>query len=153
MKHLLTAAFVCGTLLALCIGCTSEQPKLPPRQPVRGTIKYNGQPAAGATVTFWRLPLAVDDWRAVKPMAIVEADGSFEPNSYGDKDGAVSGEYALTLIWRPSRAAPDLLNGKYADPHHPLTTVTIEEGDNELPAIELKGPPVTSAETGSPSGT
>ncbi len=129
--------------LAVVAGCAEKPKPLPTRHHVRGVIRYNGQPLEGATVTLWRIPLAVTDWKAVKPMAIVGADGVFEPSSYDDKDGAVEGEYALTVIWRPSRAAPDLLQGKYGDPHHPAAKIKIAAGENVLPDIELHGPAVS----------
>ena len=115
-------------------------------------MTYNGVPLEGATVTFWRTPVNTRDWRAVRPIAIVGADGLFEPNSYGDGDGAVKGEYALTLVYRASRATPDLFGGRYADPAEPIMVANVTEGENILPPIELKGPPLAPPRSGADAG-
>lgn len=139
-------------LFGLLAGCGRTAKELPVRYRVRGTVTYNGQPVAGATLTFWPLPLQVNDWRAVRPIAIVADDGTFEPNSYGDRDGAVPGQYAVTLIRRAARTSPDSFGGRYGDPAHPIATVTIEEGDNVLPPIALVGPVLPRLERESSPG-
>jgi hypothetical protein len=95
------------------------------------------------------------DWRTVKPQASVEADGSFQPNSYNLKDGAVVGEYALTVIWMgpPNVNGPDLFKGRFGDPAQPVLKVTIKDGDNELPPIHLTGPSVNAAAAKNLDGT
>jgi hypothetical protein len=129
-------------ITAILTGCGKKARELPVRHPIRGTVTYNGQPIEGATVTFWSVPVATDNWRAVRPIAVVEADGSFAPNSYAEQDGAEAGQYALTIIYRASRASPDLFGGRYSNPNQPIATVNILPGENVLPAIELKGPPL-----------
>lgn len=126
----------------------SQPPRqLPTRHKTKGTLTYNGQPAVGASVTFWPLPLKPNDWQAIKPKAIVAADGTFEPNSYDINDGAVQGEYAVTARWTGEEGGqgPDLFKGKYSDPNTPLAKVTITEGENTLPPIALTGPNLTAA--------
>lgn len=133
-------------LVTMTVGCEKQKPSGPPRQPTRGTLTYNGKPVKGAVVTFWRTPLESLDWKVPKPQAEVEADGSFQPNSYGLKDGAVTGDYALTVLWTGESGlpGPDLFKGRYSDPKNPVLKVTIKEGNNELPTIALSGPPVDS---------
>jgi len=129
-------------LSLVLLGCNSV-PEYPKREPVRGTIHYNGQPMIGATITFWPLPLDVSDVSRPRPIAIVQDDGSFQPNSYGDRDGAVVGNYALTVVWRRTRTSPDLFDGKYSRPLSPVATVTISPGENSLPPIDLTGTPLS----------
>lgn len=117
----------------------------PPCYPTKGTLTYNGKPAKGAVVTFWPLPLEKNDWKTVKPQAIVEADGSYQPNSYDLKDGAMPGEYAVTVLWTGETddpRNPDLLAGRCADPSRPVLKVSIKEQANEIPPIRLTGPAI-----------
>jgi hypothetical protein len=129
------------TLLACC-GCSGE----PRTYPVRGKVLYKGQPAAGAKVIFE--PKNNSDPRALRPTATVIADGSFTLSSREPGDGAPAGEYAVLLIWpdEPARGrglavkqpSRDRLRGAYSNPDKPLRQVQITEGNNELPAFELR---------------
>jgi hypothetical protein len=137
------AAF--ALIAAGAAGCSSAPPDdKPARFPTRGTVTYNGKPPKGAVVVFHPLPPEKNDWRTIKPSGSVAADGSFQPNSYDLRDGAMAGEYALTVTWAGEDGAPraDLFLNRYNDPKNPVLRVTIKEGENVLPAIELKGPPV-----------
>ena len=132
-------------LVAPLFGCGEAKPDRPPRQPTRGTLLYNGKPPNGAVIQFWPMPVAKVDWRTVKPSARVEADGSFEINTYELGDGAIVGEYAVTILWtgeNPDVPRPDLFQGRYSNPQRPVTVVKIQEGENTLPPIQLKGPAV-----------
>ncbi|HVU88352.1 MAG TPA: hypothetical protein VHD36_13610 [Pirellulales bacterium] len=136
----------------VAFGCSRAEQRLPTRHVVKGSVTYNGQPLQGATVTFWPMPVDTHDWRAVRPIAIVDSDGTFAPNSYSERDGAVPGDYAVTLIYRASRASPDVFRGRYADPEKPLLTVIVGEGENILPPIKLEGPPLARMQAEPDSG-
>lgn len=118
---------------------TFKEPPGP--QPTRGTLFIDGKPAKGAVVTFWPVPLETVTWRTVKPQAMVEADGSYRPNSYDLHDGAKPGEYLVTVLWTgpDGGPGPDLLKGKYADPKRPVLRVTIGLGDNVVEPLRLDG--------------
>jgi hypothetical protein len=134
-------------LVALVPACAGDgAADKPRRHPTRGSLTYNGQPARGARVTLHPLPLEGNDWRTVRPMAQVEADGSFQLNSYDLKDGAVTGDYALTVIWTGESGGPgpDWFGGRFADPKKAVARVTIAEGENFIPPIHLKGPPLAA---------
>lgn len=137
-----------GLLVALLAGCGQPPDTRPTRHPTKGTLTYNGKPLKGAVVTFWPLPLDKNDWKTVKPQAMVEADGSYQPNSYDLKDGAMAGEYVVTVLWTGESGGPgpDLLKGKYSDPKKPVLKVAIKEGENAIPPIELKGPAINAAD-------
>lgn len=148
MKHLI---LVCGCILlsasAGCSGSSEAVDVRPDRHPVKGTLTYNSKPAKGASVILWKLPLDLkskDAWRQVRPAATVEADGSFVPNSYDLKDGAMAGDYAVTAIWTGENAepGPDLFKGRFSNPEQPVLKVTIKQGDNVLPAMNLTGPAI-----------
>lgn len=144
---LLKSALVVGVLFHGA--CSKPQPKKPRHEvfPTKGTLTYNGQPLKGATVTFWPLFGEGEMWRRLKPQAVVEADGSFAPNSYDIKDGAPAGEYAVTVMWTGERngPGPDLLGGRFNNSQYPVMKVTITKGENLLPPITLRGPAIHPA--------
>lgn len=130
------------------LGCAEEKPDLPERQPTHGTISYNGEVPNGAVIQLCPLLIEKVDWRTVKPAGRVGADGKFSINTYELNDGAVAGEYVVTVLWtgeNPEVPVPDLFKGRYSNPGNPVMKVTIREGENELPPIVLKGPPVSES--------
>ena len=84
-------------------------------------------------------------------MGIVGEDGSFELVCGSLGKGARPGEYDVVIEWRPvsgqgkgrPQRGPDKLQGRYADPKHPLLHATVEAKRNNLPPFEL-------ADAGSP---
>ena len=137
-------AVMCAALFGGSACSTSKTTEvLPETHETRGVVTYNGLPAAGATVTFWKLPLNLrskDAWRQPRPAAKVEPDGSFVPSCFDWQDGAVEGEYAVTLVWlNPAEPSRDMLNGRFANPAKPPLTVKISPGENALPPIRLTG--------------
>lgn len=145
----------CVTLSAglLALGaCSSTADTRPARQPTHGKVTYNGQPAGGALVMLWPVPVKKDDYKQVKPQGIAAADGTFKLISYDPDDGAPAGEYAVTVRWSGPGAppGPDLLKDRYSDPNKPVTKVTIKDGQNEIPPIQLTGPAV---KTGNQKGS
>lgn len=140
----------CVVLLLLGAGCAEEKKELPVRQPTYGTITYNGEVPNGAVIQLCPLPINSIDWRTVKPSGRVDPDGTFHINTYELNDGAVVGEYVVTVLWtgeNPDLPMPDLFNGRYSNPGSPVMKVTIVEGENELPPIALKGPQVNGIPT------
>lgn len=124
-------------LLLTITACTQKPPDHPPVQPVQGKLLVKGEPAFGAVISFH--PVGNTDATAIKPQASVEEDGTFRPNSFGLRDGAPAGEYALTVFWPGGRGpiGPDRLKGRYSDPNRPVMKVTIKDGDNVLEPIRL----------------
>ena len=58
------------------------------------------------------------------------------------------GEYAVTARWPldpDQMMSPDRLRGKYLQKTSPVTTVMIQEGDNQLSPIELDGVKLANA--------
>lgn len=134
------------SILLLTIVCTGCEQELPVRFPVSGKILVNGQPAAGAKVRF----LNTDEFQKSMPVAYAETgeDGSFRLSTVEARDGALPGEYRVTVVW-PSRVqnefgetvdGPDQLGGKYATPQQPVDTVTISSGNNDLEPFQLQKP-------------
>jgi hypothetical protein len=112
--------------------------------PARGTVYFQGRPAAGATVF---LHAAVGkNVNHPTPRATVKADGTFVLGTYASEDGAPSGEYKVTVqLFKP---VPDPekndgvvprneLPAKYARSETSGLTVRVREEENILPAIQL----------------
>jgi hypothetical protein len=139
ISRLALGCVVAGSLL-VGVGCDSGG-----RRSVTGKVLYNGQPAAGATVTFVRKDSAnrLDD---TMPQGTVEADGTFTLAGPTGK-GVPPGEYIVLVEWKegagkvkgraPALGAPDRLKKKYLDPNHPQLTATVDDKTSRLPPFEL----------------
>jgi hypothetical protein len=128
--------------------------------PVHGRLEFKGEPASGATVTFFPKDAAAAA-RGVPPRAVVESDGSFWLESGDLGQGAAPGEYAVLVEWRagplrthrletakslgkkaaregkPLLIADDRLRGRYYDAAHPRLAAEVKPGRNDLPPFVL----------------
>ena len=85
-------------LLATLIGCGGNSG--PRTVPAGGTVKYKGQPLAGANVAF------LGDGKNPPALAITDASGNFTLTTTSANDGAVPGQYQVTITkLAPSKAA------------------------------------------------
>jgi len=131
--------FCVTTALALaCAACGNNG-----LNAVSGKVTYQGAPAAGAAVFFYRQ--GADLMNEPMIMGIVQDDGAFELVCGALGKGAPAGKYDVVIEWkqvsgqskgRPQRG-PDKLKGRYADLKHPLLCATVEPKSNELPPFEL----------------
>src|SRR5438876_2881402 len=81
-------------------GCGSG----PKTYKVDGVVTLDGKPLAGATVAF--MPQAQDGHLA---RGLTDQDGKFQLSTFGTNDGAVRGEYKVTVIKEEgSGPAPEL---------------------------------------------
>ena len=143
MKRLLFAASVgfLASLAALGIGCSPKE-KL---SPVLGKVLYQGQPLAGALVSFHP-----DDGKSNPPTGYSKADGTFSVVT-GEIEGAKPGTYKVTVMCQVSvqtktegmsfggmGETEDSLKGAYADRDKSQITVTIKDGPNQLEPFDLK---------------
>ena len=133
--HCLTAAVVLA-----CVSCSRQESGI---YPVSGEVTYNGSPASGAAVFFYRR--GGDSMNEHMTMSLVQEDGTFELVCGSLGKGAPPGEYDVVVEWkqvsgqikgRPERG-PDKLEGRYADPKHPRLQATIKAERNELPPFNL----------------
>ena len=153
-RNLLVGA-VTSALVIVCAGCGESNGLYP----VRGRVEYRGEPATGATVSFFpKDPVAA---KGEIPRAVVESDGSFRLASGDLGSGAGPGQYAVVVEWRqgplrtrrldtaksvgkaaaregkPLLLADDRLKGRYADLVHPRLTAEVKAGRNDLPPFVL----------------
>jgi len=129
--------YLVACFLAICVaGCGgSDGPK---RYPVEGSVLINGKPTVGVMVQFEHADPSVEgNYRF--PTAVTGEDGSFSISSSGEKDGAVEGDYSVTLMWLSANdlSAYDMLGGKYADKAKPAFQVTVKAEDNQLDPFDL----------------
>jgi hypothetical protein len=111
--------------------------------PVSGKVTYQGAPAIGAAVFFYRH--GADPMSEHMTMGIVQDDGSFEVVCGPLGKGAPPGDYDVVIQWKQvsgqskggPRHGPDKLKGRYADPKRPLLHATVEAKTNNLAPFEL----------------
>jgi hypothetical protein len=128
---------ISAVLAFACVSCNNGL------YPTSGKVTYKGQPAAGATVYFYRQK--GDPLNEHMIMGIVQEDGSFTLVCGPHGKGAPAGEYDVLIEWKQGpnrgkgrvRKMPDKLNGRYADPRRPLLHANLKAEANNLPPFEL----------------
>lgn len=128
-------------LAGLLAGCSGGEPRSEVHR-TRGSLMVNGKPAEGAILSFHPADGKNFDQRGSRPRAVVEADGSFAVSTYGDRDGAPAGDYAVSVVWlenADSADPADKLGGRFATPQQSRWRVQIQPGDNQLEPYEITG--------------
>ena len=133
-----------AVLLPACASCAKQG-----LYPVSGGVTYDGAPAVGAAVFFYRH--GGDPMNDHMLMGIVQNDGSFEIVCGSLGKGAPVGDYDVVIEWKqPSNQgkglanhATDKLRGKYADPKRPLLHAKVEAKANILPPFALRTAPAS----------
>jgi hypothetical protein len=107
--------------------------------PARGTAMWEGKPLANASIFLH--PVDAKSPNAPRPRAVVQEDGTFAVGTYRKDDGAPAGEYRVTVQWfnktRGQGMPANVLPRHYAAPDTSGLTVRIQEGDNQLPPLQL----------------
>ncbi len=110
--------------------------------PVNGSVFYQGRPAEGARVVFH--PGRDPNAHALRPQAVVGADGSFRLTTYTGHDGAPAGEYFVT-VYSPApgpeddaTVRPDLFGYRYADPRTTPLTANVPSRSVTLDRFDLR---------------
>ncbi len=133
--------------LCLCLAACSGESGLPKKicYPTKGQLFVKSQPAAGALVILRPQDEAnLDEWFAGFPHGQVAADGSFELETYGEKDGAPAGNYVVLVTW-PASSEPgndeaptvDRLAGRYAEPSTSQFKATVDAAPTTIPPIKI----------------
>ena len=122
-------------------GCGSKVSRLP-THPVEGFVQFEGRPLPGAFIVLH--PKGLADKKVLPAHAKTDAAGKFKASTYDANDGAIAGEYSVTVEYQELVktddgivAGPNLLPPKYASASTTDVTIRIAEGDNKLPVINL----------------
>lgn len=142
MPRLYRFLFVC-TLLATFAGCKDAWHAR--TQQVTGRVTVNGKSPEGAVV---QLVSAGEppDIRNSRPYGVVGSDGTYTLRTYEPDDGAPIGEYTFLIHWPVDLTQPstfDRLDHKYDDPATSKFTVSVVEGQAELPPVAIENAKVT----------
>jgi hypothetical protein len=112
--------------------CSASGSKL---HPVRGTVLYLDQPAAGAVVVFQPLNSGPE---SVVPSATAGPDGNFSLRTPPHGDGAPAGEYVVVVTWYPPDAREqDKPPARYGNPADSPLRATVRAGPNQLEPFRL----------------
>jgi len=129
-----------------CTGCSGEGDATVPVYPTTGRVVFEGQPAAGAFLTFHpKEPNAAGPGNQTPPpTATAGADGAFSLTTATKDDGAPAGEYVVTVQWnRPVKrgdelvAGPDVIPKRYGRPETTPLAATVRETANMLEPFEI----------------
>jgi hypothetical protein len=127
-----TTAWLHLLLFGVLIGCGSDS-GFPKTYKVAGTVKQNGKPVDGALVTF--LPSV----QGAKPaIGSTNANGEFRLSTFGPSDGAVAGDYKVTItkLANPPANAPQapqpgvIASGEISDSYAPPSSSEGKGGTN-----------------------
>lgn len=135
------AAIVSFAAALSLLGCSE---RLPSRYPVEGEVRYRGKPLAEATVLFHPVSAAAPG--LAQPMAITDEQGKFRLTTARSDDGAVPGDYAITVTQpalvlvgeEETRNGPNTLPAIYGKPDTTPLKFTVVAGPNVVPPIEVK---------------
>jgi hypothetical protein len=110
--------------------------------PVEGTVQFEGRPLEGAFVVLH--PKGLSDPKLLPAHAQTDAAGKFQATTYDAHDGAIAGEFSITVEFSPLVqtddgvvAGPNLLPVKYASRDTTDLTTRVAEGENKLPPINI----------------
>lgn len=125
------------------VGCRQNDPGETVRvHPVRGLVRWKGQPLAGATIVLH--PTAAENYFP-RPHSVTQEDGTFVLSTYRSGDGAPEGTYRATIRCRgpyegkseDRDEAPEMLPPRYQDPNRSGIVVIVAAADNSLSPWEL----------------
>jgi hypothetical protein len=151
MTHLVRRMMTFGLIMTMLsqLGCTPSGPEL---YPVTGKVNVNGKPAASALIFFHRKDKK--DMNEATPFATAGADGSFSVFTEPGREGALPGEYVLTVVWPDmtkepdgNGGRPDVLRGTHDKIPTSKLTASVKAGPNTLAPLELT---LTAAQAAKP---
>lgn len=138
-------AILLGTLTFL-VGCSRGFDDGLKKHPVTGSVRIDGQPTAGLIVRFSARNETKSGVNARFPVGVSDDKGIFRVSTNGKDDGAVAGDYDVTVVWPESNEPPlrDKLKGAYSTAEKSKLKVTVIAGKNELQPFELDLPKSTA---------
>ena len=144
-RSLYVIAFV-TTATLLFVGCGQRSDGLK-KYPAEGSVKINGEPAEGVIVRLMSTSTSPQGKNAGSPVGVTDKQGVFRLSTNEVADGAVVGDYGVTIVWPADNHPPlrDRLRGKYASPERSQLSAKIEAKNNKFAPFEL-----TAVDTSAP---
>jgi len=148
------------TLAGVLGGCGQEEVVNRPKVfPVTGVVLHDDKPVEGATVMF------IPQGHSNAAAGLTDANGQFKLQTFAENDGAVPGNYKVTVRKvkvasaaggsddAPASPAGEtwLLPKKYGEPGSTDLTVQVNESEENTVTLKLKGAPA-GAVGGTPTG-
>ena len=99
MFQRISATLVFFSVAILLAGCGG--PDLPDTFPVTGSVTYNGRPVVGYTISF----TLIKGGRTATGKT--DDEGKFTLSTFGDRDGALSGDHSVAIYFIPTGTPPD----------------------------------------------
>lgn len=108
-----------------------------------GTLEFDGRPAAGAVLKFH--PASRRNDLANLPQALADESGRFDLSTFRRNDGAPSGDYIVTVTWRPdvttkdgrTERGPNVIPAKWTKPESSPLRVTIPPRGGDLGKVTV----------------
>ena len=136
-------AFFILTVQIFSAGCESS---LEPVFVVQGTLLVGGEPAANAAVAFHPAQTANKPHRGICAVAKTDANGAYRLSTFSSGDGALPGDYIVTVIWLDDSipfdecdcddpTKHDRLRGAYANPQKSPLRATVQSRSNDIALI------------------
>ena len=125
-----------------------------PLNPASGKVLQGTKPATGALVTLYPAASIGEEAKNLRPNGVVDEQGAYTISSYVAGDGAPAGEWTVPIVWpdpkvdektrkaleEEGNSVPDVFQGRFSKPETSPWKVTIAEGENSLPPIDLSKP-------------
>lgn len=132
-------------LFALFAGCGPSGPAM---VPIEGTVVYNDKPLTSGTVIY----VPDDRVNGRQARAEIQSDGSFELTTFEPGDGALHGQYTITVVALDVHPGEDrasieangglvkrgsLIPERYGDPSQSGLTDNVDDDHSGTKRIEL----------------
>jgi hypothetical protein len=123
-------------LTLLATGCGKKGPEQHGTVKVTGTVKYNGNPVEGATVTF--IPSESKDMqnkgKGNAAFGTTDKDGTFVLRTFNPDDGGVPGKYIVTVTKYEKRSVEAVSDVDSSDYNPEEEATATKPPKNELPS-------------------
>jgi hypothetical protein len=139
--QLVPALILSAVVLFAAAGC-GKTDRLPVH-PTAGQLSWRGKPLENALIVLH--PMSATDPRVLPARGQTDANGKFQVTTYEQSDGAVAGEYRVTVeCYKPIKTAsglepgPNVLPKKFSQAATSTIVVRVAEGANTLEPIVLR---------------
>jgi hypothetical protein len=137
------AAFLRSLLCVTLFAATGCGPVPPALAPIKGSVTRAGNPLAEAKIVLH--PLEPQPAGLPKPIAYADGAGNFSVTTLSHGDGALPGNYTVTVELRALRRAGEeeirdgknLLPPRFADPQTSQLKKEVLPGENRWEPIEI----------------